>query len=55
MTDYKEYLILTDAPEAYVTGGSEWVDTGATVISQAGQLYRVSDIGVAAARGRGRR
>lgn len=29
--------------------GSEWVDTGATVIAQAGTVYRISDIEVAAA------
>jgi hypothetical protein len=30
-------------------GGSEWVDTGATVIAQAGTVYRISDAAVAAA------
>lgn len=30
-------------------GGTTWVDSGATVIAQAGQLYRISDAAVAAA------
>lgn len=30
-------------------GGTEWVDTGATVASQAGQLYQISDEAVVAA------
>ena len=41
-------LQFWDRDQGQSPGGSEWVDTGATVIAQAGTLYRISDAGVAA-------